>query len=220
MSQWAAKNITVGRGLKTPAGLYDHSTQNDWSPTIDMNPSSDDGTYHVSSGLPTLAYSITIGEWKQMTISILLDPLRPVQYLAPSTFSVIHLFLLAQKDTLVVCEAMPWLSPSHSPSHKIGFRLALDRTKGLKSVHHSRSNSTPGSHFRLCECARERESYPSSLSKNVGHFCREHEMEFAMACGSQMAIDPKVLCLIRGVSEFFSEAEGLGQSHTQPPEDI
>nr|CAD7400385.1 unnamed protein product [Timema cristinae] len=48
--------------------------------------------------------------------------------LAPSMVSVIYLFLLARKDTLVGCEATPHLSPSH----KIGFRLALDRAKSLK----------------------------------------------------------------------------------------
>nr|CAD7197495.1 unnamed protein product [Timema douglasi] len=42
-----------------------------------------------------------------------------------------HLFLLARKDTLVGSESTPRLSPSHLPSHKIGFRLALDRAKGI-----------------------------------------------------------------------------------------
>nr|CAD7201643.1 unnamed protein product [Timema douglasi] len=50
--------------------------------------------------------------------------------LAPSTFSLIRLFLLARKDTFVGSEATPSLSPSRPPSHKIGFRLALDGAKG------------------------------------------------------------------------------------------
>nr|CAD7438901.1 unnamed protein product [Timema bartmani] len=54
--------------------------------------------------------------------------------LAPSTVSLIHLFLLARKDTLVGCESTPRLPPSNPPSHKIGFRLALYRAKGLKST--------------------------------------------------------------------------------------
>nr|CAD7431417.1 unnamed protein product [Timema monikensis] len=43
------------------------------------------------------------------------------------TVSVIYLFLLAWKDTWVSCEATPRLSCSRPPSHKIRFRLALDR---------------------------------------------------------------------------------------------
>nr|CAD7261306.1 unnamed protein product [Timema shepardi] len=54
--------------------------------------------------------------------------------LAPFMVSVIHLFLLARKDTLICCEATPRLSPSDPPSHKIGFRLALDRAEDLKPV--------------------------------------------------------------------------------------
>nr|CAD7405795.1 unnamed protein product [Timema cristinae] len=46
--------------------------------------------------------------------------------------SVNQLFLFVRKDTLFGCEATPRLSPSHPPSLKIGFRLALDRDKGLK----------------------------------------------------------------------------------------
>nr|CAD7394152.1 unnamed protein product [Timema cristinae] len=56
---------------------------------------------------------------------------RPVRKLVPSPVFVIHLLLLMRKDTFVGCEATPCLSPSHRPSQKIGFRLALDRAKGL-----------------------------------------------------------------------------------------
>nr|CAD7585743.1 unnamed protein product [Timema genevievae] len=50
---------------------------------------------------------------------------------------------VSAKDTLVGCEATPHLSPSHPPSHKIGFRLAIDRAKGPKTRTSTTSSPWP-----------------------------------------------------------------------------
>ncbi|CAG2062392.1 unnamed protein product [Timema podura] len=55
----------------------------------------------------------------------------------------LHLHCASAKDTLVGCEAMPHLSPSHPPSHEIGFRLAIDRAKGPKTRTGTTSSPRP-----------------------------------------------------------------------------